>query len=247
MGLLLGCASERTPVTFDHFESVDINDKLESESYIQKTQNFLVIMDTSSTMEKRYLYEAFESSGVPTLFEVEKEILRRFNQAIPSINLNAGIRTYGFGSCQDWGFSAIRLVLGPYSKDSFTNALATIECVGGGSPLDYALDEASEDISGLKGNTALILLSDGQIDTSAMEAAFDIRDNYRKRVCIYTISLGKSSHSRMGMRRLAAISGCGFSVSAEKLGEKQGMSQFVEKIFLQKSYNSSRPERARQH
>lgn len=232
---LNACASAPPPVKFEKFDPVDLGPKLQDGSYRQKVDNFFVIMDTSSTMNQRYLYEAFDSSGTPSLFEVEKEILSRLNQAIPPIRLNAAIRTFGFGSCQDWGFSVLRLAPGPYGRSSFEKALDSIPCAGGGSPLDYAIDQAAEDMSSMKGNTALIIIGDGDMDSTALDAALRIRRSYGVKSCTYTISMGSGSRQRITMRKLAAVSGCGFSVSAEKLAGKNGMSEFVEKVFLQKN------------
>ena len=230
--LLAGCAAERIPVTFKAFEPVDLNGKIVSGTYTQKIDNFVVIMDTSSTMNGRYLYEVYESNSIPTLFEVEKEVIFRLNQAIPLLDLNAGIRTFGFGACQSWRFSLERLKLGTYDKKTFDEALNSIDCAGGGSPMDFAIDMTGSDLESAKGNTAIIIISDGDMDDDAATAVVELKKQYGKRVCVHTISLGKNPANRLGMRRLSALSRCGYTTTAEELANASGMAEFVEKVFL---------------
>jgi OOP family OmpA-OmpF porin len=229
--ILVGCAAERVPVIFAAFEPEDLNEKLAAGDYSSKVDNLLVIVDTSATMNKRYLYEAFETNITPSLLDVELEILRQFNQTIPEIELKAGIRTYGFGSCQSWGFTVERLKLGPYKKESFDRALDSIECAGGGSPLDYALDQASVDMESLEGQTAIIVFSDGgaRLDKDAYWALDELKKAHPDRVCVHTISLGKNR----GM--LAGAGKCGYAGTAEAISTASGMAEFVEKVFLKRN------------
>lgn len=230
--MLFGCGSERVPATFGAFEPVNLNDRLASGSHTGKIENFMVIMDTSSTMNTPYLYEVFESNTIPTLFEVEKEVLRRLNQTIPEMQLNAGIRTFGFGPCQSWRFSLERLKLGPYHKKSFSEALDSVTCAGGGSPLDYAIDTVGSELESVKGKTGIIVISDGDMDDDAAVSVVEIKKQFGKRVCVHTISLGKNPGNRVAMRRLAALSQCGYTTTAEELATGSGMAEFVEKVFL---------------
>jgi len=229
--ILAGCAAERVPVTFAAFEPKNLNEKLLSGDYTSKVDNLLVIVDTSSTMNKRYLYEAFETNVTPILLDVELEILRQFNQTIPEIELKAGIRTYGFGSCQSWGFTVERLKIGPYKKESFDQALDSIECAEGGSPLDVALEQASVDMESLEGQTAIIVLSDGdaRVNKDAYWALDELKKTHPDRVCVHTISLGK----KRGI--LAGVGKCGYAATAEAISTASGMAEFVEKIFLKRN------------
>ncbi len=230
---IAGCGEARIPATFEPFEPVNLNPTVSSVIDTGKIENFLVLMDTSSTMNNLYLYEAFGSSTVPSLFEVEKEVLKRLNQTIPAMSLNAGIRTYGFGPCQSWRFSLERLKFGPHDKESFTEALHSIDCAGGGSPLDYAIEMAGTDLESVKGNTAIIIISDGDVDDSAAVAAVELKKQYGNRICIHTISLGRNPANRLAMRRLAALGGCGYTTTAEEVATAAGMAEFVEKVFMQ--------------
>lgn len=229
--LLWGCA-DRIPATFAPYEAVDLNDSILMGEYAGKIANLLVIMDTSSTMNEPYLYEAFDSNTIPSMFDVEKEVVKRLNQAIPAIDMNAGIRTYGFGPCHSWSFSMTRLKLGPYRKDTFNEAIDSIECASGGSPLDYAIETATEDLEPVSGNTAVIIISDGEIADDAFAAAFEMKKEIGKGMCIHTISLGNGPDNRSAMRRLASLSRCGYTTTAEELATSSGMADFVEKVFL---------------
>lgn len=229
---LTGCAADRVPATFTKFETVDLREKIATGNYTKKIDNFIVIMDTSSTMNDLYLYEVFESNTIPTLLEVEKEVARRLNHAIPDLDLNAGIRTFGFGPCEEWGFSAERLKLGRYDKKLFDEALDTIECAGGGSPLDYAIETTASDLESVKGKTGIIVISDGDMGEDAAVAVFEMKKQYGNRVCVHTISLGTNPQNRGAMRRLSALSRCGYTTTAAELANASGMEEFVEKVFL---------------
>ncbi|MGH8557542.1 MAG: hypothetical protein ACRESZ_08790 [Methylococcales bacterium] len=231
--VFIGCAAERNPATFKAFEAVHLNKKI-TEAGDKKIDNFLVIMDASSTMNNRYLYEAFDSSTIPTLFEVEKELLKRLNQTIPAIKLNAGIRTFGFGPCQSWRFSLELLKLGNYEKKSFNDALDTLECAGGGSPMDFAIDQAGVDLESAPGNTAIIIISDGDMGDDAAVAVFELKKQYGERICVHTISIGQNPANRLAMRRLSALSRCGYTTTAEEIATGAGMAEFVEKAFFKK-------------
>ncbi|MGH8550134.1 MAG: hypothetical protein ACRERU_16330 [Methylococcales bacterium] len=230
--LLAGCGAERIPATFGAFEPVNLNDRFSSGALNGKIENFVVIMDTSSTMNNPYLYEVFDSNTIPTLFEVEKEVLRRLNQAIPAMRLNAGLRTFGFGSCQSWRFSLERLKLGPYVKKSFSDAVNSIECAGGGSPMDFAIAIVGSDLESIKGKTGIIIISDGELGDDAAVSVIELKKQYGERVCVHTISLGNNPGNRLAMRRLAALSRCGYTTIAEELATASGMAEFVEKVFL---------------
>ncbi|MGH8559333.1 MAG: vWA domain-containing protein [Methylococcales bacterium] len=185
-------------------------------------------------MNNRYLYEAFESNTVPSLFEVEKEILKRFNQTIPTIDLNAGIRTFGFGPCLSWTFSQLILKPAKYDKLSFDEALDSLVCAGGGSPLDFAIDQAALDLEAIKGDTALIILSDGDLDDAPAIAVFELKRKYAKNICVHTISISEDPANRLAMRRLSALSQCGYTTTAEEIATPEGMAEFVEKTFFRR-------------
>ena len=232
--ILTSCAAQKNPATFSGFLAKDLNEKISSGTHKKKFDNLILIMDTSATMNQGYLYEAFDTDVLPTLFEVEKEIAKRLNKTLPDLDINAGIRTFGFGSCQSWGFSAVWLPLGPYNKTTFSEALNAIKCAGGGSPMDYAIEQAGEQLESVKGRTAMIIISDGETGKSPLYEVVEIRQKYDKRVCIYTIALSNDKISKMSMRRLSAFSGCGFTIAAEEIASSEDMADYVERVFLTK-------------
>lgn len=232
--VLTSCASDRQPAVFGGFLAQDLNQKIASGTHSKKFDNFILIMDTSETMNENYLYEAFETDVIPTLFEVEKEIASRLNQTLPTMELNAGLRTFGFGSCQSWTFSEVWLPLSPYNKNTFSEAISAIECAGGGSPMEYAIEQAGDDIESANGRTAIIIISDGDLGDSPFNSVVELREKYDTQACIFTIALSKDKVRKMSMRRLSAFSGCGFSIAAEEIASSQGMAEYVERVFLTK-------------
>ncbi len=62
--LLSGCASQ--PVsTFQSFAAQDLNGLITSGQYEQKTNNFFVINDSSSSMTEDYLGAGYQADPVP--------------------------------------------------------------------------------------------------------------------------------------------------------------------------------------
>ncbi len=71
LALLSGCASQPM-ASFQPFAAEDLNSKLQSGAYTQKVDNFLVIMDASSSMDDTYLGTGFPETSSADKFSVEK-------------------------------------------------------------------------------------------------------------------------------------------------------------------------------
>ena len=94
--LLSGCATEAIK-GFQAFQAEDLNPQVKSGLLVQKTDSFFVINDSSSSMSHTFLGG---SDYQGTKLDVEKNLLHKFNQSIPSIPLSSGLLNFGFGSCK---------------------------------------------------------------------------------------------------------------------------------------------------
>jgi len=194
----------------------------------QKTDNFLVVLDTSETMAGMHNKEV--------KLKIAKATIERMTQCIPAIKLSAGLRTYGRGY-RLFSIFQTDLLYGmkPYARDELTCALAKADMAMGNSPMAKALTKACDDIHPLAGTTAVILLSDGKpTDQGALQAAESMKKKCGDKVCIYTILIGDDVDGRKLMEDIAKAGGCGFSVSADKLASCEQMASFVEKVFFRK-------------
>jgi OOP family OmpA-OmpF porin len=113
------------------------------------------------------------------------------------------------------------------------NALATIVKAEGTSPLERAIDGAAEDLAGLDGKHAVIIVTDGKgMDTAPAVSATALKKTFGDNLCIYPILVGDAPEGKMLMDSLAGIGGCGFAANAEDLASGQQMADYVGKIFV---------------
>ncbi len=224
--LFAGCASKMA------YTPVDLNPKIESGQFVQKTDNFVVLYDTSASMAERF--------GVADRLTFAEDVSKRMIVTIPGIKLTSGLRTFGGKK----GEEKTELIYGmtPFSKTDFVKALDTVDGPFGRTPLGRTIEAAGEDIKGLPGNSAIIIVSDFEEITgvddirpkSVIENASKVKAQYGDRLCIYTVQLGKvpSPGGEALAQEVVREGKCGFAVNADDLGTPAAMADFVEKVFL---------------
>lgn len=231
--LISGCASQPL-TTFEAFQPQDLNALVSSGRYVQKTDNFFVINDSSSSMTENYLGIGYPAQPSPTKLSVEKEILNRINLTIPDLKLTSSIRSFGFGPCLSWAFTKLNQAPTGYSKSSFGSGIDTLTCASGGSPLDSGVEGTSKDLSTTADNIAVLILSDGEVDTDPVAAVKALKQQHGDKLCVYTVWVGneQDAYGQAVLNQLADIAGCGFGTTAERISSSDGMSKFVQSIFL---------------
>ncbi len=228
--LAVGCAFQKSAAV----KSQDLNPKISGQQLIPKVDNFLVILDGSVSMADPY-------KGTTSKSSFAKELVSLMNQTIPNIPLNAGLRT--FGDVSLWSFKKTALYYGmtSYTKPALEEA---IDKVGtrGDSPLEAAIEAASDDFKSVAGRNALIIFSDGEDMANApVLAAKKLKSIYGQRLCIYTVLTGKSPAGKKVLENIAAEGKCGFFVTGESIASSEGMADFVEKVFLTKKPRTAAP------
>jgi OOP family OmpA-OmpF porin len=231
--LLSGCASQPLS-TFEIFHPKDLNGLISSGQYVQKTDNFFVINDSSSSMAENYRGTGYPAQPAPIKLSVEKEILNRINLSIPDIKLTSSIRSFGFGPCLNWEFTRLNQPPTNYSKPTFGSGIDTLTCASGGTPLDSAIEDTTEDLSTAKGDITVLILSDGEVDTDPVPAVQSLKQRYGDRLCLYTVWVGnrQDAYGEAVLNQLTDIAGCGFGTTAERISSPDGMSKFVQSVFL---------------
>ncbi|MGR9013210.1 MAG: OmpA family protein [Gammaproteobacteria bacterium] len=232
--LISGCASQPMS-TFNMFHPQELNALVASGLYAQKTDNFFVINDSSSSMAETYQGAAYPAQPSPTKHSVEKEILNRINLTLPDLKLTSSIRSFGFGPCLEWEFTRLNLAPAPYSKSSFGSGIDTLTCGSGGSPMVSGIEGTADDLSNTSGNIAVLILSDGhELDSDPNTAVQSLKQQYGDRLCVYTVWVG-NKHDEYGqtvLNQLSDIGGCGFSTTADRISSSADMAQFVQSVFL---------------
>lgn len=227
--MLFGCAGQKVT------ETVDFNAGFKSGEYVQRTDNFMIILDTSGSMAETY--------GGLDMTTYSKNIVRRIADKIPeSMKLVGALRTFGVGA--SYGSKDTDLVYWPveYSKPKFDKALDKIKRVSGKSRLNLAIEAAGDDLKHLEGQTAVIILSDGKIEVETCAAAMkEMKKRYGGNLCVHTIhiksenaDINQNAVDREKLDRIAGIGECGISISSDTLDSDKSVADFVERVFLDK-------------
>ena len=232
--LISGCASQPKS-TFETFHAQDLNGLLSSGQYVQKTDNFFVINDSSSSMREEYSGIGYPAHPTPTKFSVEKEILNRINQTIPDLKLTSSIRSFGTGDCIAWGYTQLNQAPTSYSKSTFGSGIDKLACASGFSPIASGIDGTGKDLSATAGNIAVLILSDGNYHGSGgVTAMQSLKQQYGDRLCVYTVWVGNEDEKagQAVLNQFSNIAGCGYGTMADKISSPEGMANFVKSIFL---------------
>ena len=223
--LLISCATQKSQTAF---KACDLSPKLQAGHYVQKVDNFMVVLDVSGSMG--------EPCGGQTKLSLAKDVVSRMNQTIPDVQLTGALRTFGQSA---WPFSKkTTLIYGltEYTKEGLEQALKSIKWAGGKSPSALAIDAAGKDLKPTQGNMAVIIVSDGkEMDNAPVVAAENMKSTFGDRLCIYTILVGNDPAGKSLMERVARAGRCGFSVSADRIASSEEMAYFVENVFLEKA------------
>jgi len=226
--LMVGCATQKPMM----FKAVNLNTKVKAGMMAPKVDNFLVILDASSSMMQR--------SNNQCKLQAAKDFVNHMNQTIPDIFLMAGLRKFGH-SILDYRMKS-ELVYGmtQYDRDGLAKALAPIKSAGT-TPLTAAIDAGTGDLASLRGASAVIIVSDGLDVGDATAAAQRMKKAYGDRVCIYPVLIGNDADGERAMDKIAAAGECGFAVTADEVRDGIGMAAFVQEVFLKEAMMADKP------
>lgn len=228
--MVMGCAAQK-PMTIASAQ--DLNSKLTGGQFVPKVDNFVVILDGTTSMADPY------KGATKSAFA--KGLAALMNQTIPDMNLTAGLRT--FGDLSAWHDIRTARLYGitQYTKAGLDKAINEVKTCGS-SPLELAITGASEDLKGTSGSIAVIIFSDGEdMDNKPILAARGMKVLYGERVCIYTVLTGSSPVGRKLLENVAQEGGCGFFVTGDSIASSEGMADFVEKVFFMRKAAAAAP------
>jgi OOP family OmpA-OmpF porin len=185
----------------------------------------------------------YQGDVAGTKLDAEKDLLNKFNKTIPTISLNSGLRSFGFGPCLSWSSSVLNQPLQKYSQAGFNDAITSLSCSSGGTPLADALSTTAQDISAAPGNIALIVFSDGKDDSSPVPAAAELKTQHGDKLCIYTVWVGNENDTigQANLSQIASASSCGFATTAANISSPAGMNEFVKNVFLKAGTPAAAP------
>lgn len=221
--MFIGCAAQ-TPqkkVTLP----LDVTPQVDAGQYVQDADILYVILDASSSVPV--------SAEDRTDVNVAKNIVSRMNQRMPDVKINSALRPFGLGDCLYNKETRLLYGLTRYNRDSFQSALDTITCVADKSPMETAIDAATEDLKTTDGNIALLIVSDGVgMGEAPIEAAKNMKETLGERLCIFTIFIGNNYEGETLMTKIAKVGVCGDMVREGDIAAKKDMSRFIEEILF---------------
>jgi OOP family OmpA-OmpF porin len=223
--LLIGCGGKKVIKTAPSFEPY----QFDASQYVPKVDNFVVILDTSSSMADKYAKK--EKA------KIAKELLTAMNQTLPELNYNGALMTFGHDAYLP--DRSAMLVYGPtkYSTSGFESALNATKGPSGASSLALAkaIKASGVDLKSAQGPIAVILVSDGEkMDQAPVAAAETLKSQFGDRLCIDTVLVGDNPGGKEILEQIAKAGGCGISTTADQLGSSANMAGFVEALFLAK-------------
>ena len=217
--MLFGCAARQPFKPIPNFTLTPFN----SNEYVSSIDNFLIIFDASSSMDDRYAGNK--------KFDMATQIVTRLNQSLPELGQNGALRSFG----NSWVYGMEK-----YSQKAFAEKFKEISTPGGTSPMHAALTASGqEELKGISGKTAVLIISDGQKEVSlespkTLKAAQILKDQVGEGLCYYPIFVGDNAQGLVLMEDISRIGKCGFVSNADNLLTDAGMSQFVKDVFLTK-------------
>ena len=221
---LVACATPQ-PLTPFSPEGVD------AEGYAQKVDNLLVMLDASASMGQ--LYNGHRK------YDLATGVVDRLNQTLPALDLTTGLRSFGHAASIGKTPTMLSSGMAPYAKNVLADGLAKVPKAGGNSPLGVALNAAAEELGGLKGKTALVVISDGtDMGMGPVAAAEALVSAHGDKLCIQSIQVGADPAGTELMQKVAATSSCGGFQNADAILTSSGMATFVQNVFLGEKLDS---------
>ncbi len=198
-------------------------------------KNILIIVDSSISLKDSYYSTGKHGTGytIFSKFSLEKQLLKRINTALPNNIINSGLRKFGYGKCSAWQPSRLLQEMQAHSIKTFDSAINQLTCASGGTPAHIALQAAAEDLTQSEGDTAIILLSDGNFTLkTTVQAVRKLKRQYGSQACVYPIWVGNVNdyNGYQNLKKLSASSCCGFMVKADTLQEDHDLQTYLNTI-----------------
>ncbi|MEN6463917.1 MAG: OmpA family protein [Syntrophaceae bacterium] len=187
-----------------------------------KTDTVYFLLDNSGPMGEPYKGREKIASA--------KKVLYRLNRVFPE-NINAGMRSFGVNY---FGFESSKLDYGitRFCCWDFGKAVQSLDIPMGTGSMESALKAASDDLKGLPGRIALVILSDGvSSGGNPAAAAADLKALLGPRLCIYTIQFGNDKKGGEILGRIADVGRCGTAVKADRLETEDNARAFFNNMF----------------
>lgn len=165
---------------------------------IKTADNFIVMFDSSSSMQK-----AYQNTGL-TRLEAAEQLLKERNEILPDLGYKSGLYLYT-------PFKPI-YPMQPYNREKFAQAIDQLPTKASGPTLlQQGLHKLDDVLAELSGRTVVFLFTDGQYShfkglKKPVEKARELADKYN--VCFYVISTAEGDQQKKILEAVASINEC---------------------------------------
>lgn len=224
MMVMVGCAGHAPKQPLPDFSP----QHFDTDMYTLTYDNVLFILDGSSSMEEK-------CKGHEKI-DIAREVMTRLNQTMPEMGQKVGLRTFGHNSSVSTEATVMQYGMEEYSTEGLAQGVAKLNATGGNSFLFKALKEAENDLGGLSGQTAVVIVSDGKdMPPKTADAAQALKEKLGSAICFYPVVVGEDAEGMKLMQQVSKAGGCGFFSEASNLMSSDAMANFVKNVFLKEA------------
>lgn len=225
--VLTACATQLNPLPNFQAQPID------KARYQQKVGHLVFVMDASSSMMNGH-------QGHQKL-DIARAVIRNFNQTMPDLDVKVALHSFGHADAVSAKFADTQLPSQTYSRDALASALDKVTAAGGISPMASALKNVAKDLEDVNAPIAVVIVSDGKdMGAEPLAAAKALASTHGNRLCLYTVQVGDAADGKVLLEKIAAVSDCGKSLSAEDLDSGAAMHGFVGDVLLSEKMDSDR-------
>lgn len=181
--------------------------KIPVTALVKAADNGIMLFDTSASMNAKY-----KDTGLSRV-QILADVLAERAKSFPALDINFGLFVY-----TPW--NPVYPVQ-PLDKEAFVQALTKLPAKGTGPTyLNLALEKLDPVLAGLKGKTAVFLVTDGQYSGEGWIGrkdpavkAKELAEKYN--ICFYILSTAEKEADKLFLDKLAAVNECSRVISLD--------------------------------
>ena len=190
---------------------------------VKKIDNFIFFLDQSGSMAQKN-----QDMGKMKI-DMALETLQAMNKVVPNLDYTSSM--FLFAPFE------VKSQPGTYNKGAMGSAVGSVNTVfdifGRQTPMGNGLMDIDPVISGLSGNTALIIFTDGDSNIGAdpVAQAKALYAKYGDKLCIHVVSFADTDHGHMVIDEIRAMSSCTVVADYASLMAPGAMDQYAKDVF----------------
>lgn len=204
-----------------------------SAKMVKKVDNFIFFLDQSGSMAQTHA-----DTGMKKM-DMAIKTMKAVNQAVPDLDYTSGLFLFA-------PFEA-KSQPGPYSKSGMASAIGSVgtdfDIFGRQTPMGNGLMDIDPVISGLSGDTALIIFTDGysNIGADPVAQAQALYAKYGGKLCIHVVSFADNAKGKMIIDEIRALSTCTVVADYASLMQPGAMDKYAKDVFYEEVAEMKKP------